>query len=152
MDYIAAKLGLNPLSQTFLNEITEMCNMLPRNGTNISPFNSEWFKPIRVENGKNSNLVKSWNGSEQQKEFLRRTLKNRKITWGNQITTAKSHGPYSITVNGQKFTTLSINKFAREHSLNFSSLRNSLYTEKSVKSKNRTVTVTKILPMPGRGA
>jgi len=144
MDNIATALGLNPQSQTFLNKITEMCKMLPHDVTNISPFNSEWFKPIRVENGKNSSLVKYWNGSEQQKEFLRRTFKNRKITWGNQITVAKSHGPYSIIVDGQIFTTLSINKFAKEHSLNFSSLRNSLYTGKYVKSKNCTVMVTKI--------
>jgi hypothetical protein len=143
MDSIAKALGITPQPQVFFEDLEKTCSTMSCSSVDVSPFNSEWFKPIRVENGKNSNLVKEWNGSTQQKEFLQRTLKNRKINWGDQITNAKSHGPYSIDLDGVLFTTLSINKFAKEHGLNFSSLRNSLSTKQPVRSKNHTVTVIK---------
>ena len=144
MDNIATVLGITPQPQPLFDELAKTCKVFLCDATDTSPFNSEWFKPIRVENGKNSSLVKKWNGSKQQKEFLQRTFKNRKITWGEQITVAKSHGPYLIELDGKIFTTLSINKFAKQHNLNFSSLRHSLHVGKSVKTKNCNVTVTKI--------
>jgi hypothetical protein len=145
MDHIAESLGMTPIPTVLLQEIDSHVQQI-KNTTEIPKigFCSPIMIPFLREQGKVSYLVTKWNGSEEQKRFLRDTLKGRNITWGEEITKAKSDGPYQIIMNNVSYTTLSINKFAKEHGLNTSSMRLSLKNSKSVQSKGRTVMVSKV--------
>jgi hypothetical protein len=144
MDHIALSLNITPLADCQLAALREVIDLQEHSVKDTSPFNADWFNLIRRENGKNSALINKWNGSEQQKEFLRRTLKGRNISWGDQITKAKSHGPYQIDLDGVCYNILSINKFAKEHNLNAASLRFSLWNGTRTKTKGKLVQVVKI--------
>jgi len=84
-----------------------------------------------------------WNGSKQQKELLSKTHSNKHVSddTKQRITLAKSNGPYIITKNNQLFETFSINKFAKQHGLNATSLRCSLWNNRIVKSKGYYISV-----------
>lgn len=98
----------------------------------------------RMKNAyKKGNSLASWNGSSRQREFLSRLNKGRKITWGQAITEAKSHGPYKIFVDGKEYITKSINKLAVKLNLNTASMRLALWKQKIVHSKGHIVTVEK---------
>lgn len=144
MDNIANCLDLIPLSDQTLDDINDAVKNHQHDIMDTSPFNAEWFKPIRQANAKNSMLVNVWNGSQQQKDMLSKKLKGRVVTWGDEITKTKSDGPYRIIVDGVSHTTLSINKFAKQYNMNAASLRFSLWNNRLVKTKNKTVQVTKI--------
>ena len=140
-DTISLFLDVSPLCEELLVEINQAVQSNNHKIKDISPFNQPWFKEIRSENGKRSDLINTWNGSKEQKEFLKIKFKDRKITWGDKITKAKSHGTYKITMDSEVFYTPSINKFAVEHGLNSYSLRGSLRKKNHVLSKGRLVSV-----------
>lgn len=144
MDCIAEHLNLAPIDPAVMWEIElSVCEAKSTKTITKIGFCSPLMIPILRERGKKSHLITKWNGSEEQKRFLRESLKGRNITWGEEITKAKSDGPYKIVMDAKEYTTLSINKFAKEHGLNTASMRLSLKHNKHVQSKGRTVMVSK---------
>ena len=141
IDTMARCLGVEPLDENTLHIIQTHYNVAEHSIVDTSPFNQSWFNSFRIENGKNSNLVNKWNGSIEQRDFLRQKFKGRNITWGEKITEAKSAGIYKIIMDGVCYETHSLNKFANTFSLNAASLRNSLWNKKTAITKGRTVTV-----------
>ena len=141
MDNIAITLGLSELNIKQLEDITAVVNNAEHTIQDTSPFHAGWFQEIRKQNGREGFLVKHWNGSNEQKRHLRLIMKNRKITWGDNITQSKSNGTYQININGVDYFTASINKFCKQHGLNSATLRNSLWNKTTNKSKGRSIRV-----------
>lgn len=109
-------------------------------GPSFEPFNDYNFMlPFRKENGKQSFLVKEWNGSKEQKLFLQKIYKNRKITWGDSISKAKSKTKTTALVNGILTEIPSISKFASQNNLNAATLRLAYKQKRVCVSKGITV-------------
>lgn len=92
------------------------------------------------------NPLSKWNGTEEQKKYLSDLFKNQRktIKWGDQISIAKSKGPYNIEIDGQKTTYFfGLNKIAKILNVNNASLKISLKENRYVNSKGKKIKVTK---------
>ncbi len=109
-------------------------------GASYEPFNDyEFMLPIRKENGKNSWLVNTNNGSKEQKEHLKNIYKNRNITWGDNISIAKAKTKTTALVNGVLTQIPNIAKFAKQNNLNPGTLRLAYKHKRTCVSKGITV-------------
>lgn len=101
---------------------------------------------IIAKNNFNKSGLYSWNGSLEQKILLKNKFKNRKVTWGNKISKIKNDGPYKLILGETEYVyyDIGINKIAKIHNLNSSSLKLSLKNNSTVKSKGFIAKVVKI--------
>lgn len=115
-------------------------------GMKRTPEQCKTYSKLRKEEyKKGNNPLAKWNGSPEQKTFLKEKFKDRPITWGDEISKAKSQGPYYILMNDfQYYWEGGLNGFAKKHNLNARSLKLSLKNNKPTTTKGHIVSVSKV--------
>lgn len=131
----------------FYDTINNGCNICSGGRTNRG-----WKKTTKqieeqkirtIKNYKNSALAK-WNGSKEQKLFLKKLYTGRPCTWKEKVSLTKSSGLYNINIDGINYSYHSIKGFAKKYNLNSRSLFLSLKNNKLVHTKGHYVRVEKL--------